>query len=75
MPTLREHGKWINNPFYIFKFMIKQLDKTEMQFSTECSQHTIMIPHSTPGDDKNIIYVDAFPSKWFVFFNFGYKLE
>jgi hypothetical protein len=55
--------------------MIKQLDKTEMQFSTECSQHTIMIPHSTPGDDKNIIYVDAFPSKWFVFFNFGYKLE
>ncbi|KAL7073374.1 hypothetical protein ACQ4LE_007464 [Meloidogyne hapla] len=45
------------------EFMIRQVNQKDAQFSKICSEHTMMIPYSTPNDDSSIVYVDACPVK------------
>ncbi|KAL3091163.1 hypothetical protein niasHS_004282 [Heterodera schachtii] len=43
------------------EFKIKQFNQADSQFTRQCSEHAVLVPTSTPGDENNIIYIDAFP--------------
>uniref|UniRef100_A0A914IAM4 RZZ complex subunit KNTC1/ROD C-terminal domain-containing protein n=1 Tax=Globodera rostochiensis TaxID=31243 RepID=A0A914IAM4_GLORO len=43
------------------EFKIKQFNEVDTQFTKNCSEHAVLVPFSTPGDENNIIYIDAFP--------------
>uniref|UniRef100_A0A915E7F6 RZZ complex subunit KNTC1/ROD C-terminal domain-containing protein n=1 Tax=Ditylenchus dipsaci TaxID=166011 RepID=A0A915E7F6_9BILA len=45
------------------EFLIRSLDSPKVLLNVNCSDQLVIVPHSAPGDDSNIIYVDAFPKK------------
>ncbi|KAI1708966.1 kinetochore-associated protein rod-1 [Ditylenchus destructor] len=43
------------------QFVIRSLNDRNILFNVGCADQIAMVPHSAPGDDANIIFVETFP--------------